>query len=113
MKVNAAVLTLLLSLGAASAQEQVTSAVGSSSRAIGMVASDIADWHNAEHPSCKMKHVVSASIKERDSESSTELWTVEGCDGKTFQYQVMVMLGGGGGFSTMVGNPDGSAFHSD
>ena len=113
MKVNTVVLALLFSVGAASAQDQVTSAVGSSARAVEMVASDIADWHNAEHPSCRMKHVISAAIKERDSESSTELWTVEGCDGKTFQYMVMVMLHGKGGFSTMVGNPDGAAFHSD
>lgn len=109
-KVIAVGFVALLTAGAIKAE--IVSVVGNSKRAVDMVARDIADWHNMQHPSCKMKKAIAAAIQEHDSESSNELWTIEGCDGKKFQYSVLVLLAGGG-FSTMVGNPDGSSMHVD
>lgn len=78
------------------------------------VTRDIKQWHDMEHPSCQMKSVLSARIQKRDKDTSTEIWTIEGCGGKEFQYQVLIIAGPNGrGFSDSVSNADGSSFHVD
>lgn len=90
------------------------SVVAGSSSAIDAVTRDIKEWHDMEHPSCQMKKVLSAAVQRHDKEVSTEIWTVEGCDGKQFQYRVQVFPGQDGhGFSDSVGNADGSHLHID
>lgn len=96
------------------AAAKLDSVVAGSPGAIADVTRDIKQWHDMEHPACQMKSVLSARIKSRDKDTSTEIWTVEGCGGKQFQYQVVIFAGPNGrGFSDTVANADGSPFHVD
>ena len=103
-----------ISVQPAMAASNLDSVVAKSPSAIADVTRDIKQWHNMEHPSCQMKSVLSARIKSRDKDTSTEIWTVEGCNGKKFQYEVLILAGPNGrGFSDSVSNADGSPMHID
>lgn len=105
---------VVISVQPAIAAGKLDSVVAKSPSAIADVARDIKQWHNMEHPACHMKSVIAARIQSRDKDTSTEIWTVEGCDGKQFKYKVFIMAGPNGrGFSDSVGNADGSPFHVD
>jgi hypothetical protein len=107
-------LTAILTAAAqpALSQDRLSSVVAGHSGAISDVTRDIKGWHDMQHPSCQMESVVSAATQEQDKDSSDEIWTVDGCGGKQFQYRVLILRGPSGrGFSTSVSNADGSGFH--
>lgn len=109
-------ITVLLVMPAlpAMAETKLESVIAKYPDAIASVTRDIKQWHDMEHPSCQMKGVISARIEKRDKETSTEIWTVEGCDEKKFQYEVLIIAGPyGRSFSDSVSNADGSPMHID
>ncbi len=74
---------------------------------IANVTRDVQGWHDVQNPKCKFSRAVKASVIERDSDGVTELWTIEGCNGRLFDYEAYIMSMGGG-ITVMVSNADGS-----
>ncbi len=108
MKAILVATALLLS---ACAHQPATSAggLGTSVRGghIANVTRDVQGWHNSQNPNCLFTRAVKATVIERDSDGVTELWTIEGCDGRRFDYETFIMPMGGG-ITVMVSNADGS-----
>ena len=71
------------------------------------VTRDVQGWHNAQNPTCLFSHAVKATVIERDGDGVTELWTIEGCSGRLFDYETYIMSMGGG-ITVMVSNVDDS-----
>lgn len=71
------------------------------------VTRDVQGWHNAQNPDCPFTRAVKATVVEEDSDGVTERWTIEGCDGRLFDYEAYIMAMGGG-LTVMVSNADGS-----
>jgi hypothetical protein len=98
---------LLLS---ACVHQSSTSAGGlgtSGSGHIANVTRDVQGWHNSQNPNCLFARAVKATVVERDSEGVTERWTIEGCNGRLFDYEAYIMSMGSG-ITVMVSNADGS-----
>src|SRR5688572_22317052 len=71
------------------------------------VTRDVQGWHNAQNPDCPFTRAVKATVVDKDSDGVTERWTIEGCDGRLFDYEAYIMPMGGG-LTVMVSNADGS-----
>ena len=56
---------------------------------------DVAQWHDSKHPDCKFAKVVGAEIVKQESDSITEHWTIQACEGKQFTYRVYILRGSG------------------
>ena len=74
---------------------------------IANVTRDVQGWHNAQNPDCLFSRAVKVTVTERDSDGVTERWTIEGCNGRLFDYEAYIMSMGGG-ITVMVSNADGS-----
>jgi hypothetical protein len=73
---------------------------------IAAVSRDVAGWHDRQHPECRFTKVLGSSVIEVEDGDATEKWTIEGCDGRQFSYQVFVMPGADGSVVDMVSNLD-------
>lgn len=103
MRPTAALLLLAATTGAAAQDSRDTLVPRTQMEA---VVRDVAGWHDSQHPECRFTRFLGSTVIEADQEESTEKWTIVGCDGRQFSYQVFVMSQGDGAVADMVSNLD-------
>ncbi|TXK59074.1 hypothetical protein [Alkalisalibacterium limincola] len=103
--VSAAVLVLAACAHTTGAPNALGTSV--SGQHVANVTRDVQGWHNVQNPNCQFVRAIKAAVVERDTGGVTERWTIEGCDGRLFEYHAYIMSMGGG-ITVMVSNPDGS-----
>ncbi|MBN8482641.1 MAG: hypothetical protein J0L88_13735 [Xanthomonadales bacterium] len=107
---KAVVLAAVLALSACAHQSATPpSGLGTSVSGghVANVTRDVQGWHNSQNPNCAFVRVVKAAVVKRDRSGVTELWTIEGCDGRLFDYEAYI-ISMGGGITVAVSNADGS-----
>lgn len=106
MKLTVLATSLLLSLPAC-AQQTATNDLGTSvsGRHIADVTRDVKGWHDSQNPDCPFSRAVKVKVLERDGDGVTERWTIEGCNGRSFDYEAYIMSMNGG-ITVMVSDPD-------
>lgn len=55
-----------------------------------LVEERLKEWHFQSYPDCMRLRAVASQIQRSDAQSSDEVWVVESCGGKCFEYVVRI-----------------------